>query len=664
MLSISDNYVTFEADGRSHVFFDNICTVRSNGAFGITTKSLKNKEDITFRTRDAGLVNSLNFSTDGQIVGIHRQNAKSVDFVFLDDVQQNVDRVQDYMQKSKNDNSQIKGFEWINNTQVIYITSNSVELYQFNAKKKSVKFIRGEFFEIAGYVYYPPSQLLICLSGITYSIINLFVIQNGVIHRLQRFEADFGCSRHKPKLSEKDVTVASIYGKLYIMVLKYERNEPKVDRLNLYLLNNDGDNAPKLAHSLLLNVDGPVGVHTTTQSFLFDIRLAKPAIEIRPFAATTISIGEDLIKAVYDTNDIILYKQRWALFTPNFLADARFGIFSQLQLVIDKAPEYIEDKILLLEFISNRSNSKNLYLQTLKDLLATKALTVRDTAQVFRIVDIPGTAFITTKEPSYKFRLVTEPFQPLRIDYDSIIQSVLFNLKDNPQVDMHFLSAITLEFLLVLRQSETNINLDLLTELLLHALVNAGEFSKLKQLLQYRVLDDSKLLPMDLMTLSDKHKEFEQIAVDILHRQGKMRQIAEHRLSQGRLVDALRCLKDQRIELPLCLRILETAWASNSRQTKYMAYTTLKDVRRLSCFETQNDQLEKYTKEFKSLFNEEEIEEAEQRFRLAAIGGSSASISAMNSSSIDLDESHECSSVHSEEQPFDMNVLPGAGHVS
>lgn len=94
-------------------------------------------------------------------------------------------------------------------------------------------------------------------------------------------------------------------------------------------------------------------------------------------------------------------------------------------------------------------------------------------------------------EPSYKFRLVTEPFKALRIDYNSIIQSVLFGLKDS-NVDM--LAAIALEFLLVMRQAESNVNLDLLTEILLPALVEAGELSKLKQLLQYRVLDDCKQL--------------------------------------------------------------------------------------------------------------------------------------------------------------------------
>lgn len=91
------------------------------------------------------------------------------------------------------------------------------------------------------------------------------------------------------------------------------------------------------------------------------------------------------------------------------------------------------------------------------------------------------------------------------------------------------------------------------------------------------------------MQLSEKHKEFEQIAVDIFHRQGKLQNVAEHRLAQGRPVDALRCLKDPQLDQNWCLKILKAAWATNSRQTKYTVYTTLKDVRRLSCFDSPSN---------------------------------------------------------------------------
>lgn len=36
-------------------------------------------------------------------------------------------------------------------------------------------------------------------------------LQNGVLHRLPKFEVDFGCSNAKTNLIEREVTVASVF---------------------------------------------------------------------------------------------------------------------------------------------------------------------------------------------------------------------------------------------------------------------------------------------------------------------------------------------------------------------------------------------------------------------------------------------------------------------
>lgn len=88
----------------------------------------------------------------------------------------------------------------------------------------------------------------------------------------------------------------------------------------------------------------------------------------------------------------------WAIFAPNFVADARFGIFGQLLLDNEMSEEFIEDKMILLEYIENRSNSREMFLNILTKLLASKSLTIRQSSEVFqRVVEIPGTARITTK---------------------------------------------------------------------------------------------------------------------------------------------------------------------------------------------------------------------------------------------------------------------------
>lgn len=148
--------------------------------------------------------------------------------------------------------------------------------------------------------------------------------------------------------------------------------EEHVDCLQLYLLNNDASEPAKLAHSLKLNLDGFVGVHvidnmvvahhmSTDRSYLFDIRLAQQTVVIEPLTSTSIIISPELKFTYSQPDDLIGYKQSWALFGPNIIADARFGIFTKLELTLDRSADFIEDKVsypsLINEHTISRCNS-------------------------------------------------------------------------------------------------------------------------------------------------------------------------------------------------------------------------------------------------------------------------------------------------------------------
>ena len=114
------------------------------------------------------------------------------------------------------------------------------------------------------------------------------------------------------------------------------------------------------------------------------------------------------------------------------------------------------------------------------------------------------------------------------------------------------------------------------------------------------------------------------------------------------LISGFRCIKDPySIDQSLCLKILDTAWKSDNRQTKYTVYSHLHDVLKVHCMESTSrffcncfsrftffsslldEQFEKYAKEFKALFDSGEIEEAEDRFRLARISSTPVSINSL-----------------------------------
>jgi hypothetical protein len=122
----------------------------------------------------------------------------------------NNEPLNEYKQECKSAEAKILGLEWLSDKQIAYTTDQGIELYQLNPSKKTVKFIRSVYFEPTWFIYYAPSQLIIAASGASCCFLNPFVVQNGVIHKLTQFTADFGCSRWKLRLAKNDVMVASM----------------------------------------------------------------------------------------------------------------------------------------------------------------------------------------------------------------------------------------------------------------------------------------------------------------------------------------------------------------------------------------------------------------------------------------------------------------------
>jgi len=138
--------------------------------------------------------------------------------------------------------------------------------------------------------------------------------------------------------------------------------------------------------------------------------------------------------------------------------------------------------------------------------------------------------------------------------------------------------------------------------------------------LQYRVIDDSKFLAYELITLGKEHPSLHQMALDMLSRRGNGEQIAEVLISQGKVVEALRSLNDQSlIDKGLCLKLLEATWRTENRQLKYAVYTHLRNTKKSPYLEESSEEFKHFVLDFKELFHKDEIEEAESRFKLARI---------------------------------------------
>ncbi|KAI1700300.1 colon cancer-associated protein mic1-like domain-containing protein [Ditylenchus destructor] len=650
MLKLGKQFVTFEPSSSvSDIFFDNVnqrvCVARGNGEMGITAKGLVDKNDIiSFRIRDQGKIKCLTFSTDSQIASIQRDD-RSADFVFLE-APSTSGVLPEIRHVCKTSNAVIKGVQWVSDRHFVFVTDQGPELHAINSKRKSIKLVRNVQIPVNWFLSYPPSQMLLFANGNSNSSLTPFLFQNGMIHRWPKFDVDFGASAYKPKLLDHDVSIATIYGQISILVLKTNPRDAAVfESICVYQFSSSDplNETPVLTRTLRLNLSGIVAVHVidnlvflhhraSAQTLVFDIQskftITNPGNSLpchRPICATSVEIAEKLT-TVFNVAEISLYNNSWVSVSPNLLVALTLGVYTSLNCLVVGAIDLFDDKNCLMDFLGHRTGSdfsEVIYLNLLRDNLAKKHLKISNVCDIFEHLLKPKIA-LQSKDPNAKFQLIADPFTPLKIDHDAIMRKVFDPLREMPEMDKTFLSYLVLEFFLTVKRTKISMENHYLPELVLNTLIDAQQFNKLQQLLQYRVIDDSKFLAFELMSLGQRYPPLYQMAIDMFSRRGNREQIAEVLIAQGKVIEAMRCCDNIILDKSLCLKILEAAWKTENRQTKYTIFTHLQSVKKIAFLDGTHPEFEKFMTEVKSLFQADEVEDAQQRFRLSRIPSSRA----------------------------------------
>lgn len=180
----------------------------------------------------------------------------------------------------------------------------------------------------------------------------------------------------------------------------------------VYLLNGPGL-LPQKSHILRLGLNGRfamnivddlIVVHhqASSTSLLFDIALTgevdasgischsplTPAKSIKPFTLPVPSISfvtptkkcelctylifnDDLLKSnLYRLNS--LDSTNWVLFQPNIVIDAKLGCLWYVNLQLDALCSLITDRVLLVEFLLQRTNGKTVLLEVLREMMTSQ----------------------------------------------------------------------------------------------------------------------------------------------------------------------------------------------------------------------------------------------------------------------------------------------------
>ncbi|MFH4978483.1 hypothetical protein AB6A40_005192 [Gnathostoma spinigerum] len=593
MLCLGDQWIAFEASSTlSDIFYDDvnqkICTVRGNGALGVTAKGLQTRDFISFRMKDCGKIKIMKFSPDGRIASVQREEF-TVDFVCISPNEDGSACIQ-FSQSAKLRYAPILGLEWIAANQLLFVTKQGLELYQVSVEKKTCKLLKTQNISLNWFIYYPNSGLLIASSGKSGSLLSPFILQNGVIHCLAKFQVDFGRSISKTNLAEREVSVASVYGQLYVLVLRYSTRESKAEDIAMYQLSSNPMQEATLVHKLVLDLPGAFATHVldniiivhhqpSHRSLIYDVRIHEPRAytvpQHRPIAVVEITHSPRL-NSDYP-GEIPLYSPSWVMFPPNLIVDASIGLFSTLSLVPESACSILKKKVDLLRFLMNRTTTKEVFLAELRDCLMNYVLTLKDAALIFDwIISAYRRStenILYLSESSSRFRLVCDEYQEMVINQHDIVRRVFLPVFEGITVNRQRFVQYMLIYLRVVLEHSIEIDPYFVNEILVPTMVEAGDLDRLQQLLQYRVIPDAKQLAFQLLSHEAKHAPLIQFAVDMLARLGSAaEEIVEVLLSKGSVVEAIRFLESvSRVDKVSGLRLMECAMKEN-RQVQYAVY--------------------------------------------------------------------------------------------
>ncbi|CAN8011155.1 unnamed protein product [Ixodes pacificus] len=609
-LELSSNPIRFEPVSKiTNVFFDDanqqVFAVRSGGATGVVVKGPDDSKSTDFSMDDKGDVISIKFSPDLKILAIQRSQ-KSVEFVNFSG---SVDSVE-YSQSCKGKATKILGFAWTCVNEIVFVTDHGIELYQVSAEKRTLRALKTYSLQVNWFVYQPTSCLLILSSGPLGNILHPFQFKPGIATRLPKFEVDLPIIPKPPRvcLLERDVTAAVLYGKCAIVVLRHQARTSVGGagaEIVVYTLQKEGP--PRKTDLLKLDTSGRFAVNVvdsliivhhqaSKRSMLFDIRIpgisdgfvshhrpVVPASPIKPFKLKVPMVPNNSLEEVsYE-----LYSPNWVVFQPNIVIDAKIGCLWYVQLSLEPLLAHFDDKRKLVDFLLQRSNSKEVLLGVCRRLLAKGSeLPLEQLADVFdKLAAKEGCV-----EPSDMYAHVFSGFA------------------DEAEDRHHFVVSTLVEYIRSLVEHRVAVPY-CLNELLINVLVRNRRFHQLHQFLQYHVLTDTKPLACLLLSLHALYPPATQLALDMLKRLGTANEeIVEVLLSQHKVLSAIRFVQNTGGTDAISARKFLEAAKSHDDDTVFYAVFKFFEHRNVALRGkpefAKGEHCEQYVKHFETLYGE------------------------------------------------------------
>lgn len=432
-------------------------------------------------------------------------------------------------------------------------------------------------------------------------------------------------------ICERDVITGTLYDKAAILILKTTRN--RTLEIFVYLLT--GPSFKKM-HVLKLGFSGRVAVsiidsiiiihHQTSKvSLLFDIALNgevdtvdksvmihSPLLagkSIKPF-----SIKIPSVSLKENSMNFEMYSVNWIIFG-DVIIDVKLGYLFKLELSIDKIQ--IGDKIKLVDFLMNRQNAKSQLINVLTQLilpddyneihLPILEIIFNKLNRVYKLKIQHDLSKMQALPSPSTFKTFTSP-QPQPVSEHP--REIVIDQNDmlhifNTIVDKNMLEKVLLCYIYSLVVYSITCEYDL-SKMLVMTLVGSQKVHDLQQILSFQVLHESKPLACFLLSLANYDPLISQMALDMLKRLNANEIIVEILLEQGKIIDAIRLMKQYtNADLIPARKFLDAALKVDDKMTFYSVFNFfLSRNQRLRGNNEfmKNEQCENYVKIFQEMF--------------------------------------------------------------
>ena len=487
-----------------------------------------------------------------------------------------------YEQSARSKTSTILGFYWTSPTEIVYLTTHGIELYNVVAEKKQVKMGRYLNQLITWFVFCPHScQLVISTSRSTKSVF-VFYLKNGTIYKLPKIEIDLPTASAL-EIKEKDVQILTNYEVSYVAVVMHpeDASASSNSEIILYNINKDASTVTK-THRLrttfngisglaLHSIDDVLLVHNKKrgETFFFDIGLSG---EYDGGTYHHTAVGKPC-KMIAEAGE---YPTHWVVFAPDIIIDANSGNMWHLRLKIEamKVDDDEEEEDLCqhdlprhISFMLQRQNAKRAILDSLLsccihpniDLTSLGASFDRINREYRLYIDqqlapnlaLPASTFSSPAANQSNLNKGQKPSKVI-LDQADIYTNILSPLLEMATLDRSVtikkVIAIVIEYLRSLEERQIPAQ-HFLHELLINLLVRSGQYYQLHQLLQYHIISDSKPLACLLLSLEAAYPAAFQLSMDMLSRlKTSQEEIVEILLSKKKVISALMYAKSHGLE--------------------------------------------------------------------------------------------------------------------